>query len=964
MSTNASYLEEHIPNWTAARRLVLIIWPFLLTVPLLVFLAAASMTILSAGRAYVEGESLWSKAFNRSVYFLLRYTETLEDRDYQRSVEALRVPLSSQRARLEMDKPNRDMNIVRASAIEGQIHSSDVSGVILIYRYFRDVPHVARAIRLWKEADKLVEELQTTSNALREIALAGNIRAPDGVILTEKVRNIHDSMRPLNEQFSRSLGDAMRWSRAVLLVATFGLASILVAASVVISRRMLRRGEVVESALRKSEERFQLAVSGSNDGVWDWDIENSRMYYSPRLKQLLDFVDNEIPNTVRMVRSRLHSDDFHATMSAVSNHLKCGVPFDIEFRLRTKSCEYRWFRCRGQSVRNAIGESIRMAGSITDITDRKLAEAQLFAEKELAQVTLESIGDAVITTDVNGLVQYLNPIAETLIGWRLSEAHGRPWYALFQLLEEKTRNNTTDLIESVLRSGHAVEVADSIVLVRHDRSEVAIDESAAPIRDRSGTVTGVVLVFHDVSRERQFAAKLSYLASHDMLTGLINRREFEHRLRAAIASASQLDRHHGLMYLDLDQFKIVNDTSGHAAGDELMRQVSAMLQRCLREGDTLARLGGDEFGVLLENCSSQDCAQIAEELRQSLRDYRFVWHGRSFSIGVSIGLVNISGYGLALEEAMSAADAACYIAKEKGRDRVHVYHSDDAEISRRQGEMEWVERIHRALDESRFELYGQKIVKLHGTNIGGQHVELLIRMRDETGTLVPPMAFIPAAERYNLMPLIDQWVLRTALATLAARRAQRDYSIETCSINLSGASIGDDRFLEYVLEQFAACPIPYDIVCFEITETAAISNLSKAERFMHELRTLGCRFSLDDFGAGMSSFTYLKHLPVDFLKIDGSFVKDMHSDPINRAMVEAINHIGHVMGKKTIAEFVENERIIDALRQIGVDYAQGYGVAKPEPFKDVARTIAPKLVVSNPDHSSKTGTARWKNLLR
>jgi diguanylate cyclase (GGDEF)-like protein len=403
-------------------------------------------------------------------------------------------------------------------------------------------------------------------------------------------------------------------------------------------------------------------------------------------------------------------------------------------------------------------------------------------------------------------------------------------------------------------------------------------------------------------------------------------------LSLALSSARELGRHHAMLYLDLDQFKLVNDTSGHAAGDELMRQISMLLQERLREGDTLARLGGDEFGVLLENCPAEPAIRIAEELRQTVTDFHFVWHTRSFAIGVSIGLVNIADGATTLAEVLSAGDAACYMAKEKGRNRVQVYHPKDSELAVRHGEMEWVARIHGALDADRFCLYSQEIVAVNDPERPAQLFELLVRMIGEDGQLVPPMAFIPAAERYSLMPAVDRWVIRTAFATIASMHAQGAVP-GTYMINLSGASIGADRFLDFIREELTQSGLAGDSVCFEITETAAIANLGKAAHFIAELRAMGCRFSLDDFGAGMSSFGYLKHLPVDFLKIDGSFVTDMLVDPIDSAMVEAINRIGHVMGKRTIAEFVESDLILASLRRIGVDYAQGYGIARPKPFR-------------------------------
>jgi len=574
-----------------------------------------------------------------------------------------------------------------------------------------------------------------------------------------------------------------------------------------------------------------------------------------------------------------------------------------------------------------------MAGSLTDITDRKTAEAELFAAKERAQVTLQSIGDAVIVTDTRGLVEYMNPVAETLTGCRMVDAQGLPFDSLVKIIDENTKQRAPDSVEMVLRRDHTLDIAVEIAVLRPDGQEVAVAESAAPIRDNSGQISGVVLVFRDVRRERQHAAELSYQASHDTLTGLINRREFEHRLARVLNGSAHEKLNHALIYLDLDQFKVVNDTCGHAAGDELMRQVSALLQGRLREGDMLARLGGDEFGVHLQNCTAENALRLSEELRQTVNDFPFIWQTRCFSIGVSIGVVDLGSDCLTLAEILSAADSACYMAKEKGRNRVHVYHRNDSELRGRKGEMEWVGRIQQALEENRFRLYSQEIMPVESGVVEGRHFEVLLRMLDEQGQLVAPMAFIPAAERYNLMPAIDRWVIGTAFSTLSQLRDTGElHSIDLCAINISGASLGDEKVLEFVLQQFDNFGIPYSNICFEITETAAISVIAKAARFMHELGGLGCKFSLDDFGAGMSSFAYLKHLPVDYLKIDGAFVKDMASNPIDCAMVEAINGIGHVMGKRTIAEFVENEEVLAALRSIGVDYAQGYGIAKPKPF--------------------------------
>ena len=564
------------------------------------------------------------------------------------------------------------------------------------------------------------------------------------------------------------------------------------------------------------------------------------------------------------------------------------------------------------------------------LAQRQAFASALQAEKERAQITLEAIGDAVITTDVEGAIAYMNPAAEQLTHWNAAQAVGLPLAAVFNLLDENAEKGSLTLVEQVLSGSLEGGSEHPRLIQRLDSSTVSVNLVGSPILSE-GQVRGIVLVLHDMTQERQYIANLSWQATHDALTGLANRREFEYRLEQALNGLARQSARHSLMFLDLDQFKLVNDTCGHAAGDELLRHICAVLQSGLREGDTLARLGGDEFGVLLENCPPEQAERIAEQLRQSVQTLHFVWKGRPFVTTVSLGVVHIAQAPTTLEASLRAADMACYMAKEKGRNRVQVYHPDDSELSIRFGEMAWIQRLHVALEENRFCLYAQEIAALDPQE--GSHIEILLRLHDESGRTILPDSFIPAAERYGLMTALDRWVVRSVFQVIRQCLDEgREGPLAMCAINLSGSSIGDDKFLDYLQRLFTEYRIAPQMICFEITETSAIANLGSAIRFINELKGLGCKFSLDDFCAGMSSFAYLKHLPVDFLKIDGSFVKDMLDDPINRAMVEVINHIGHVMGKRTIAEFVETPMIQQALRDIGVDYAQGYLIERPQVF--------------------------------
>ena len=675
-------LGKVIQWFVMSKRMLLIVSPFLTIVAILVWLAIVSIDILAAGRAYVEGESLWSKNQKEAVFHLLRFAENGSESHFLSYQKAIMVPLGFRKARLELEKPDPNYSTVRAGFIEGGTHPDDIPGVISLYERFHRISYMKSVLDIWKTGDEFLERLDAAAEALHAFQVSGGMDFTRRDIALNRIVQINEELRPWQNRFSNTLGEATRWIRSMLLLVILTVAATLVPFGIFLTQRMVSQ------------------------------------------------------------------------------------------------------------------------------VDR--------AERELKELKLG----------------------------------------------------------------------------------------------------------------QEYAVKLAYHASHDPLTSLVNRLEFEKRLAVALHATATHGRQHVVMYLDLDQFKIVNDTCGHAAGDQLLRQVSALLKEQVRDRDSLARLGGDEFGVLLENCPLQEALGIADKLRQCIGDFRFVSEGKSFSIGASVGVVQVADEMLNLTDILSAADAACYVAKEKGRNRVQLYRPHDSEVSMRRGEMVWVSRLQRALQEGRFVLYSQKIMSIGGDLPQKSHHELLVRMLDDHGKIVPPMAFIPAAERYSIMPLIDQWVVHNAFAAISSLGPD----CGTYAINISGASIGDERFLEFVREQFRKFVMPPKSICFEITETAAIANFDKAARFFGEMKSLGCMFSLDDFGAGMSSFGYLKHLPVDFIKIDGSFVKDVAHDPVAVAMVRAINDVGHVMGKKTIGEFVTGEHVLGALREIGVDFAQGNWISPPSPF--------------------------------
>ncbi len=691
-----------------------------------------------------------------------------------------------------------------------------------------------------------------------------------------------------------------------------------------------------KQALLESEEKFRTLAETTDCAIFVW--REGLLYVNPAMSVITGYSSDELL-VLNAWEEIIHPGDLERVRQNGRARLRGeSVPRNYEFRVRTKSGEERWVDFTAGAI-HFNGEPA-VLGTAFDITDRKRAEQALRISEERVQVTLESIGDGVITTDVAGVVGYLNPVAEELTGWSSAQAIGQPLSSIFQVKDENNRKSLPDPVLRCLNEQRSIHFPDNVLLThRGGYREFSVDITASPIRNHAHEVMGAVLVLHDVTTLRNMARQMAWQARHDPLTGLINRGEFEVRLEQAIASARGGQTQHALCYLDLDQFKIVNDTCGHIAGDELLKQLTAHLQARVRETDTLARLGGDEFGILLENCPIEVASETAEMLREVVNKFRFAWQEKIFEIGASIGVVPIATDSGNIVDVLSAADSACYVAKDHGRNRIHVYQPGDSALLKRHGEMQWVHRLNQALSEDRFRLFFQKVLALSADE-HEQYGEILVRMVDEEGKMVLPMAFIPAAERYQLMPAIDRWVLSATLNALRERKPALG-GVNVCAVNLSGQSLCDAHFLESVVDILDASSVNPAHVCFEITETAAIANLTRAMRFISVLKGMGCRFALDDFGSGLSSFMHLKHLPVDFLKIDGSFVRSMAKDPVDAAMVEAINRIGHVMGIRTIAEAVENQAILERLRELGVNYAQGTVIARPEPFEASGALFAP-----------------------
>lgn len=564
-----------------------------------------------------------------------------------------------------------------------------------------------------------------------------------------------------------------------------------------------------------------------------------------------------------------------------------------------------------------------------DVSHRKSLEVSLGRSKRQAQYTLESIAEGVITTDTTGRIDYMNQSAESLIGANRDDAAGHKIGELFTLVDDADRRPLGDPVERCLAMRRRVNMGRHAVMVSVDgEQEHSVEITASPIRGVGSSISGTVVVFHDVGELRGLTRKMSYQATHDPLTGLINRREFERRLDEAMDSAHSEEAVHMLFYMDLDRFKAVNDSCGHLAGDNMLREVASLIKEQVRDSDFVGRLGGDEFGALLIGCPIDKARQIASDVCNAVADYRFVWQDKIFNIGISVGLVEISHVSGSLQDVMSAADSACYVAKQQGKGKVHVYSARDEAIARERGDIQWLRQLQVALHEDKFELAVQPILAMGGGIESGPSVEVLIRLPDSHGRTSNTAEFLRPAERYQLMPQIDRWVINAALMAISGGEIKIT-SGRSCALNLSGQTLGDESFLGFVVEALDHTGVAPSAICFEVTESAILSNVQHAQRFIEVLHGIGCEFSLDDFGSGLGSFSSLKHLPIDYLKIDGTYTRNLQSDEVNQEMVLAMIKLARTMQFRIVAEQVENQEDFDWLRDVGVDFVQGHFIEAP-----------------------------------
>jgi diguanylate cyclase (GGDEF)-like protein/PAS domain S-box-containing protein len=679
-----------------------------------------------------------------------------------------------------------------------------------------------------------------------------------------------------------------------------------------------------QDELRVSEDRFRKAFHASPDAIVLSALADGRVLeVNDAFEQITGYRREEVlGKTTEQLKYWRHPHERADFIAALKER---GSIRNWRAALRTRAGEFRVCEVAAEFI--DLHGTPAMLSIARDVTDRELAEQALIESERNYRDLYENTPAIYLTIGPARDIRSVNRFCAAALGYQsAAELAGKP---LLDLVFQDDRAATATFVERSFGAPDSAETCEQR-LVRRDGSIMWVKLTVRCVEAPDGE-RQVVAVCDDVTNTRRLYEQLSFQASHDMLTGLVNRRGFEQRLQWLLSAPQIEEVEHILFYLNFDNFKVINDTCGHLAGDVLLRKLGNLLRQHVRRHDTLARFGGDEFAVLMEYSGMEAALNTAADLLKKIAQFRFAWSDQTLAVGLSIGLASTSGT-TNMVELLERADSACRTAKDKGGNRVHVYRDDDLAISSRTQDLKWVARINRALDNNQFMLYCQQIAPAGGIGaIHGNHYEILVRMRDADGGTIAPGAFLPAAERYRLAPRLDRWVIEAALQWLA-QSATRVDELELCAINLSGLSLGIDEFVQFVVSKLAESSIPPEKICFEITETAAIADISSAQQFIRVLKEQGCKFALDDFGSGLSSFAYLKNLPIDFLKIDGMFVRNIVEDAADFAMVKSINDIGRVLNIRTIAEFVENDGILQKLREIGVDYVQGYGIGRPRPL--------------------------------
>ena len=691
-----------------------------------------------------------------------------------------------------------------------------------------------------------------------------------------------------------------------------------------------------QNALKESEEKYRSIVETTDEWIWEIDIEGRHTYSNNAIEKILGYKPEEVigKDAFTLMLSEDHDSVKEMYETSVSQK-KGWKGFVIAWKHKDGS--KRYMESTAVPILDGTNQLLGFRGADRDVTERKEIDKKLRLSEERYRALYNDNPSMFFTVDKEGIITSVNRFGADQLGYTVAQLIGQPVEELFY---QDDKEKVIECLESCFLEPDDIHRWE-LRKVRKNGTTIWVRETARIVYDDDNN-SSIFIVCEDFSDTYLLSEQLTYQASHDALTGLINRREFEIRLNRTLETARMYQSEHALCYLDLDQFKVINDACGHMAGDELLRQVSHVLQKRSRKRDTLARLGGDEFGILMEYCNIEQASKVANEILHEIEQYRFEWGDQTYSVGVSIGLVPVNEQIADKTEILREADAACYAAKDAGRNRIHIYSADDLDLARRHGEVQWISRINNALENNYFILYGQPIVAINNKKNKAQHYEILIRLKEGSGgEVIPPGLFLPAAERYNLATRIDKWVISATFDFLNSH-PEFLFNVDLCSINLSGKSLADDGFLKFAMEKINESEGISNKICFEITETAVISNMLRASLFIRKLKELGCRFSLDDFGSGLSSFGYLKTLPVDYLKIDGLFVKDIVDDETDYAMVKSINDIGQVMGIETIAEFVENDKIKEKLVGIGVNFVQGYGIGRPEPLENIARMYGKK----------------------